>query len=164
MTDQSYIFLMEETIKRLQIALGVLLVALLIVFIAGATLILSDKPKPEITGQPNPPGQPQTQPVAANLDPVAEKGKTLFQNNCVACHAVSDEVLVGPGLKGVEQRVPSKEWLYKWIRNSSAVVASGDAYGNQIFNKFNKLQMQSFPDLTNEDIDAILKYVAAQGG
>lgn len=154
---------MEETIKRLQVALGLLLVGLLAVFIIGATLILSDKPK-EIAKNP-PPGSDSTKVVqVAALDPVAQKGETLFKNNCAACHNVTAETLVGPGLKGIEQRAPSKDWLYKWIHNSSAVVASGDKYGNEIFNKFNKLPMQSFPDLANEDIDAILKYVAVKGG
>ncbi len=98
---------------------------------------------------------------AASSGGDAAAGETLFKNNCASCHAVSDEVLVGPGLKGVQQRVPSKDWLYKWIKNSSAVIASGDAYANQIFNKYNKLQMQSFPDLQNADIDNILAYVDA---
>ncbi len=89
----------------------------------------------------------------------AAAGETLFKNNCASCHAVSDEVVVGPGLKGVQQRVPSKDWLYKWIKNSSAVIASGDAYANQIFNKYNKLQMQQFGDLQNADIDNILAYI-----
>ncbi|MCU0355852.1 MAG: c-type cytochrome [Cytophagales bacterium] len=96
-------------------------------------------------------------PAAGGGDVAA--GQTLFNNNCASCHAVGDEVVVGPGLKGITQRAPSKDWLYKWIRNSSAVIASGDAYANQIFNKYNKLQMQSFPDLTNGDIDNILAYV-----
>lgn len=89
----------------------------------------------------------------------AAAGETLFKNNCAACHAASDEVVVGPGLKGVLQRVPNKDWLYKWVKNSSSVIASGDQYANQIFNKFNKLQMQSFPDLQNGDIDNILAYI-----
>jgi cytochrome c2 len=89
----------------------------------------------------------------------AEKGKTLFTNNCAQCHSTGDDVLVGPGLKGVETRTPGKEWLYKWIKNSSAVVASGDAYANQVFNKFGKVQMSSFPSLTNADIDGILAYI-----
>ncbi|MDJ1500743.1 cytochrome c3 family protein [Xanthocytophaga agilis] len=89
----------------------------------------------------------------------AAAGEALFKNNCAACHAASDEVVVGPGLKGVMTRVPNKDWVYKWVKNSSAVIASGDAYGNQIFNKYNKLQMQSFPDLQNADIDNILAYV-----
>ncbi|QJD78113.1 c-type cytochrome [Spirosoma rhododendri] len=93
----------------------------------------------------------------------AEKGKTLFTNNCAQCHSTGDDVLVGPGLKGVQQRTPGKDWLYKWIKNSSAVVASGDAYANQVFNKFGKVQMSSFPSLTNADIDGILAYIDQQG-
>ncbi len=89
----------------------------------------------------------------------AAAGETLFKNNCASCHAASDEVVVGPGLKGVQQRVPSKDWLYKWIKNSQAVVASGDKYANQIFNKFNKIPMQNFQDLQNSEIDNILAYV-----
>ncbi|MEY2761380.1 MAG: hypothetical protein RLZZ96_1280, partial [Bacteroidota bacterium] len=27
----------------------------------------------------------------------AAEGETLFKNNCAACHASTDEVLVGPG-------------------------------------------------------------------
>ncbi|MCU0355732.1 MAG: cytochrome c [Cytophagales bacterium] len=158
---------MEEAIKRLQIALGVLLVALLVIFVAGAAMIISYRPEAPVASSNGSGGADPAPPVAAAapaLDAVAQHGQTLFQNNCAACHAVGDEVLVGPGMKGVTARVPSREWLYKWIRNSSAVIASGDAYGNQIFNKYNKLQMQSFPDLSNEDIDAILKYVEVQGG
>ncbi|MDJ1479823.1 cytochrome c [Cytophagaceae bacterium YF14B1] len=156
---------MEETIKKLQIALGVLLIALLVVFITGAALIISYKPEPVvITPKPGDPTQPPKPAAPAALDPVAQKGESLFKNNCAACHSAGDDVVVGPGLKGISKRAPSKDWLYKWIHNSSAVVASGDAYGNQIFNKFNKIPMQSFPDLANEDIDAILKYLDAQGG
>lgn len=90
----------------------------------------------------------------------ADKGKTLFTNNCAACHSITDEVLVGPGLKGIEQRTPGKDWLHKWIKNSSAVVASGDAYAVEVFNKFGKVQMSSFPSLSDADIDDILAYVA----
>ncbi|GAB3898016.1 c-type cytochrome [Spirosoma agri] len=89
----------------------------------------------------------------------AEKGKTLFTNNCAQCHAVTDEKVVGPGLKGIESRTPGKEWLHKWIRNSSAVIASGDAYANQVFNANGKVQMSSFPSLSDADIDGILAYI-----
>ncbi|GAB4005583.1 c-type cytochrome [Spirosoma migulaei] len=89
----------------------------------------------------------------------AEKGKTLFTNNCAQCHAVSAEKVVGPGLKGIESRAPSKDWLHKWIRNSSAVIATGDAYANQVFNANGKVQMSSFPNLTDADIDGILAYI-----
>lgn len=89
----------------------------------------------------------------------AEKGKTLFTNNCAQCHSVTDEKVVGPGLKGIEDRAPSRDWLHKWIQNSSALIASGDAYANQVFNANGKVQMSSFPNLSNADIDGILAYI-----
>lgn len=88
----------------------------------------------------------------------AQDGKALFQANCASCHNPLKDV-TGPALKGMDQRAPSKEWLYKWIRNSSALVASGDKYAVELFNKWNKIPMTSFPNLTDADIDAIIEYV-----
>ncbi len=88
-----------------------------------------------------------------------EKGKALFTNNCQQCHNTSEEALVGPGLKGVRQRTPGEAWLYKWVKNSSNVIASGDAYAVSIYNKYNKTQMSSFASLSDGDIKSILDYV-----
>ncbi|WP_345249019.1 c-type cytochrome [Nibrella saemangeumensis] len=102
-------------------------------------------------------------PAAATPAPAgggdAAAGKTLFNNNCAQCHAITDEVVVGPGLKGVLQRTPGRDWLHRWIRNPMAMVGSGDAYANQVYNKFNKIPMSSFPNLTDADIDGILAYI-----
>ncbi|MCC5612393.1 c-type cytochrome [Nostoc sp. CHAB 5834] len=104
-------------------------------------------------------GGPATATPAAAGGGDAEKGKLLFTNNCAQCHAVTEEVVVGPGLKNIQQRAPSKDWLYKWIRNSSAVIASGEPYAVQVFNKYQKIQMSNFPNLTDADIDGILAYI-----
>jgi mono/diheme cytochrome c family protein len=93
----------------------------------------------------------------------AEKGKAIFAGNCAQCHAVTDEVVIGPGLKGVQQRTPGKDWLHKWIRNSGAVIASGDAYAVAVYNKYNKVAMSNFPNLTDADIDGILAYIDQAG-
>lgn len=84
-------------------------------------------------------------------------GKKLFQQNCASCHKVLED-LTGPALKGIDSR-RQKEWIYKWIHNSQEVVASGDDYAVQLFNKWNKTAMTSFPTMKNEEIDAILAYV-----
>lgn len=84
-------------------------------------------------------------------------GKALFQANCAACHNPIKDA-TGPALKGVSARVPNKEWLYKWIKNSASVIGSGDKYANEIYAKWNKIPMTAFPSLSNEDIDAIIKY------
>jgi cytochrome c2 len=98
-------------------------------------------------------------PAAASGGGDVAKGEGIFKNNCAQCHATSAEVLVGPGLKGVRQRTPGEAWLQKWIRNSSSVVASGDAYAVQVYNKFNKVQMSSFANLSDDDIKSILDYI-----
>lgn len=56
-------------------------------------------------------------------DPV--KGKSLFNTNCAACHKL-DKPSTGPALAGVADKY-ERGWLQSWIRNSSALVKSGDA-------------------------------------
>jgi mono/diheme cytochrome c family protein len=90
----------------------------------------------------------------------AADGKALFQANCASCHNPYKD-LTGPALNGVSGRTPGKEWLYKWIHNSSALIASGDKYANEIYTKWNKVAMTSFPSLSTEEIDAIITYVEA---
>lgn len=85
-------------------------------------------------------------------------GKALFQSNCASCHNPFKDA-TGPALKGISGRVPSKEWLYDWIHNSGAVIASGDKYGNEIYKKWGMTAMTPFPALSNEEIDAIINYV-----
>lgn len=88
----------------------------------------------------------------------AQDGKALFTTNCASCHHPVKES-TGPALAGAMDRVPSKEWMYDWVKNSAKVISSGDKYANDIYNKYNKVAMTAFPNLTNEEIDAIFAYV-----
>ncbi|WP_158975546.1 c-type cytochrome [Cellulophaga sp. L1A9] len=94
----------------------------------------------------------------------AAKGKSLFNQNCAACHALNKK-MTGPALANVEERLSEeglgKDWIYAWIKNSSGVIASGDAYANKLYNEYNKAAMTAFPTLSNADIDNILAYTAA---
>lgn len=87
----------------------------------------------------------------------AVKGKELFNSLCAACHKRYKKA-TGPALFGVTER-HSIEWLYKWIKNSTALIASGDAEAVEIYEQYNKTPMNSFPQLSNGDIDNILAYV-----
>ncbi|WP_055444347.1 cytochrome c3 family protein [Lacinutrix himadriensis] len=94
------------------------------------------------------------------------KGKSLFNANCAACHKL-DKKMTGPALRNVEQRLSDDEgldkaWLAAWIRNSSGVIKSGDAYANKIYNEFGGAAMTAFPQLSDEDIDNILAYTAEE--
>jgi putative heme-binding domain-containing protein len=101
--------------------------------------------------------QPRTQDPAQ----VAE-GKTIFNNNCLTCHAVTNEVVVGPGLKGVNQR-RQMDWLINWIHNPQKVIESGDKYANDLVKKFNGQIMPAFPDLTDQQIQSVLAYIDVAG-
>lgn len=93
------------------------------------------------------------------------KGKTLFNSNCAACHQL-DKKMTGPALRHVEARLSEegldREWIYSWVRNSSAVIKSGDAYANKIYNEFGGAAMTAFPQLSDEDINNILAYTAQE--
>ena len=89
-------------------------------------------------------------------EPDIDKGKSLFNMNCAACHKLNKRA-VGPALAGVSQKY-EKDWLYAWIKNSMAMVKSGDPQAVAIYEEYNKSVMTAFPQLSNEDIDNILAY------
>jgi mono/diheme cytochrome c family protein len=84
------------------------------------------------------------------------KGKSLFNANCASCHKLNKK-LIGPALRGVSAKY-DKEWLYSWIKNSAALIKSGDDQAVAIYEEYNKVAMNAFPQLSNEDIDNILAY------
>ena len=87
----------------------------------------------------------------------AVDGEAIFKNNCSSCHKINED-MTGPALKDIEKR-RDRAWIYKWVHNSSAVVASGDKYAVDLFNKWSKTQMTQFPNLKEEEIDGILDYI-----
>ena len=55
----------------------------------------------------------------------AQDGESLFKTNCGACHRVSTDKLVGPGLKGIADK-HSEEWFVEWVKDPQAMIAKGD--------------------------------------
>lgn len=89
---------------------------------------------------------------------IIKNGESLFKDwGCNTCHAV-DRKVVGPALAGVYDR-RTLPWIYEFVRNSSKVIASGDAQAVAVYNEFNQLQMPNHDDLTDDDILAIMAYV-----
>ncbi len=84
-------------------------------------------------------------------------GKELFNTNCAACHKRYSRS-TGPALHGITDQV-SREWIYDWVHNSTAMIEAGDARAVEIYNEFNQTPMTHFPQLSEEDIDNILAYV-----
>ncbi|CAM3984532.1 cytochrome c3 family protein [Flavobacterium antarcticum] len=88
----------------------------------------------------------------------AAAGKALFNANCAACHKL-DAKMTGPALRGVTERHTS-EWLHTWIKDSQAMIKSGDAAAVKLFEDNNKAIMPPYPQLSAEDVDNILAYTA----
>lgn len=94
--------------------------------------------------------------ISAAFADVAE-GEKLFNANCTSCHALNEKI-VGPALTGVDKR-HSEAWLLKWIRNSQAMVKSGDAEALKIYNEYNQSVMTSFETLSEAQIKSILEFI-----
>ncbi|MEM9820280.1 MAG: cytochrome c [Bacteroidota bacterium] len=97
--------------------------------------------------------------------PLFSRGKNLFKNNCASCHNrnMRDD-MTGPALAGVQERWEGREAvLYNWIRNSAQVIASGDPYAVALYKKWDNSVMSAFPNLQEEDIDALLAYIDEVG-
>ena len=88
----------------------------------------------------------------------AQDGKALFQTHCASCHSPFKKI-IGPALQGVTTRVTDQKLLYDWIHNNTKVLASGNKYFTDLYNQFNKTPMNTFPNLSDADIKAILGYV-----
>lgn len=97
----------------------------------------------------------------------ANAGKTLFLNNCASCHAKDMKTkMTGPALGGVEERWTNKADLYKWIRNSQQMIASGNPKAVELWNTWKPTVMNAFPNLKDDEIENILAYIKqqAEGG
>ncbi|MBC7914385.1 MAG: c-type cytochrome [Pyrinomonadaceae bacterium] len=117
-------------------------------------------PDANTTAEPSTSGSAEVA-APAEVSGDAAAGGALFKQKCTSCHALNRQV-VGPALKGVLERRDT-EWLHKWIKNSQALVASGDADAVALFNEYNKSVMTPFPELADADIDNILAYIKTEG-
>ncbi|WPP51518.1 c-type cytochrome [Catalinimonas niigatensis] len=86
-------------------------------------------------------------------------GKSLFTNNCTVCHAINAQV-VGPALKDVHER-RDLPWLQSFIKNSQAVIQSGDDYAVNLYNEYNKTLMPAF-DFSDEEVTSIVAYIKSE--
>jgi len=86
------------------------------------------------------------------------KGKDIFEKNCSICHKLTEEKLVGPGLKDVTKR-RDKAWMKKFIPASQEMVKSGDKIAVQVFNENGKIPMPDHKFLTDDDLNQLITYI-----
>ena len=135
------------------LTVSVFAILMLLALVAGYTLSNSSAPVA--------PGSSGPVATAAAPDPFAAGKKVWRANSCGTCHAKSMTVdLTGPALRGVTARWADypREDLYAWIRNSGKLIAEGHPRANKLFSKW-KTSMNTYPALTDEEIEAVLKYI-----
>lgn len=88
------------------------------------------------------------------------QGEGLFKAKCSTCHGI-DKKLVGPGLKGVQQKwidAGEGEMIYQWVMNSQGLIAGGQSKMATAIKGFDASDMPQ-QQVSKEDIDAIFAYV-----
>lgn len=88
---------------------------------------------------------------------IISQGEQLFSEyQCNTCHKVESK-LVGPALAGIYDR-RDLEWIYAWVKNSQALIASGDPQAVALWNEYQPAAMTPY-DLEDSQILSILAYV-----
>lgn len=91
----------------------------------------------------------------------AKAGESIFKQNCTSCHAV-DRQVIGPALKGIDERWADKALLKKFILNSQAVIKGGDKYSSDLFKKYNQTIMPVH-NFSDAELDNLLAYIKEAG-
>jgi len=90
-------------------------------------------------------------------------GQSLFNANCAACHKITDEILVGPGLAGIQDRWPSgDEMLVMWIQSPQEAAETGDKYIKSIVERYvGTYGWMTGQAVSEAEISDILAYVTS---
>lgn len=87
---------------------------------------------------------------------LASKGEKLFaQKGCNACHTVTDQKLVGPGLKGLNGRAGYR-WSLAMILNPDSMLKN-DERAKQLLKEYGTPMTNQ--NVTLEEAEAILHYI-----
>jgi len=96
--------------------------------------------------------------LLSSVSEAQNKGKEIFEKNCAVCHKLTQEKLVGPGLKDISQR-HDKAWLKKFIPASQDMVKAGDKAAVKVFNDNNKIPMPDHKFLSDDDLNQLITYI-----
>ena len=98
--------------------------------------------------------------IIINTSLFAQDGEALFKAKCNSCHLV-DKASTGPILKGVIQKwtdAGEAELLPEWVKNSTALIASGKSKMANEIKGFSAMDMPA-QTVNPEEVTAILTYV-----
>jgi cytochrome c oxidase cbb3-type subunit III len=86
-----------------------------------------------------------------------DAGKKIFEDNCTSCHSIGGGKIVGPDLQGVTER-RKEDWIKKFVVNSQALIAAGDAEAKAVFDENGQIPMPEHGHLKEADLNALVDY------
>jgi protein SCO1/2 len=89
-----------------------------------------------------------------------DKGQYMFASHCAACHTLGRGDFLGPDLAGVTA-ARERAWLTRFIVEPDKVMAEKDPIALALRDRFKQVRMPNL-DLTEEDADVIIEYMARQ--
>ena len=90
---------------------------------------------------------------------IISAGESTYKANCTQCHQIW-EVRLGPALNGVHER-RSIEWLNSWIKNSQALIASGDEQAVALWEEYQPTVMPAYP-FTDDQVMELIAYIKSE--
>ncbi|MBN8850969.1 MAG: hypothetical protein BGO55_29275 [Sphingobacteriales bacterium 50-39] len=91
---------------------------------------------------------------------MAANGHDIYQAKCLACHKLTDELLVGPGWYGVTKR-RTPEWIMNWITNTKVMLDKDQAAQADMVVCLIRMPNQ---DLTDEQARQVLEFMRKNDG
>lgn len=87
-----------------------------------------------------------------------DAGREIFAMSCSACHSLGGGNLVGPDLKGLEDRVPSREWAVAYTLDPQS---AQDPYGMEL----RQVYLAAMPpsSLSDGQANNVIDFIYASG-
>jgi len=105
-------------------------------------------------GKPGAPKPPVIKPLTETQTALFEKGKTIYQTLCAACHQPH-----GFGLDGLAPPLVDSEWVLGKPEVLARIVMHGLAGPVKVSGRTYNLAMPPLPQLTDEDVAGVLTYI-----
>jgi len=88
----------------------------------------------------------------------AQQPADFYQQYCVSCHTIGGGPLIGPDLKGVEER-KDRKWLTEFLMDPPAMIAGGDPYALKIQQESRGMVMPKVDGMDRARAEAILDFI-----
>lgn len=121
---------------------------------ASAKLFASVAARLAWPGKPGAPPPPKIVPLTEAQTTLFEKGKTVYHTLCTACHQPH-----GFGLDGLAPPLVDSEWVLGKPEVLARIVMHGLAGPVKVAGRTYNLAMPPLPQLTDEDVAAVLTYI-----